>query len=157
MKYICNNCGAVVDTDKLRTVREEVGEYWGSPAYDSYGVCPCCGSEDLEEGEECVCCGEVFPREEMYGNVCLDCFFEYERKWKFWYNKCEEHSEKDTVKLNIFLLYQFTPEQIEEILLKELEKREKNSTNGISCEEFMTADTDWSAEMIEEEATKGGK
>ena len=65
--------------------------------------------------------------------------------------------EKDTVKLNTFLLYQFTPEQIEGILLKELEKREKNSTNGISCEEFMTADTDWSAEMIEEEVTKGGE
>ena len=46
---ICNDCGEIFDDDDLESRSECVGEFWGSPAYDSYGVCPYCGSDDYEE------------------------------------------------------------------------------------------------------------
>ena len=48
----CNNCDEVFDEDDLESRSECVGEFWGSPAYDSYGVCPFCGSDDYDEYED---------------------------------------------------------------------------------------------------------
>ena len=45
----CNNCDEVFDEDDLESRSECVGEFWGSPAYDSYGICPYCGSDDYDE------------------------------------------------------------------------------------------------------------
>ena len=49
MRYICNHCDEVFDEDDRQPLSELVGEFWGSPAYDTYWVCPNCGSEDYEE------------------------------------------------------------------------------------------------------------
>ena len=48
----CCNCGAEGDTEELRRVRESRGEFWGVPCYEALYVCPCCGSDDIEEVEE---------------------------------------------------------------------------------------------------------
>lgn len=48
----CCDCGCVFDEDDADKRSECVGEFWGSPAYDSYLVCPDCGSDDIEDYEE---------------------------------------------------------------------------------------------------------
>ena len=52
MMYRCCNCDEVFDEDEFETSHECVGEFWGSPAYQDYDVCPYCGSYDFEEYEE---------------------------------------------------------------------------------------------------------
>lgn len=80
--FICNNrrCQTVFDEDELRIVRECVGEYWGTPAYQEYGTCPCCKSDDYSEAEQCEECGEYFNEREvsMYDsmNICDRCYEE---------------------------------------------------------------------------------
>lgn len=52
MMYYCDNCGEFFDEDEFGTSHECVGEFWGSPAYMDYDVCPYCGSYDFSECEE---------------------------------------------------------------------------------------------------------
>ena len=52
MKYKCNCCGEVFDEDDANYVREYVGEFWGTPAYNNYMTCPNCDEEDFEEYRE---------------------------------------------------------------------------------------------------------
>ncbi len=153
-KLICKNCGAVIDENELKSVSEEVGEYWGSPAYATYSVCPCCDCEDLEEATECECCGEYFGEEEIYNGVCYECLHSFDNNWKYWYSKCKKHNEKDVVMLNLFLANQFTEEQIEEILYRELEKKEKLQPGSVDCCDFVDTDEDWAADMIKEKENK---
>ena len=51
-KMRCYDCDAVFDEEDAETRSECVGEFWGSPAYQNYAVCPFCHSEDIEEYEE---------------------------------------------------------------------------------------------------------
>lgn len=48
-KYKCNDCEA--EFDGPREYSERVGEFWGAPAYETFCVCPECGSEDFDESE----------------------------------------------------------------------------------------------------------
>lgn len=52
MLYVCNCCGRKFEEDEVRTVSENVGEFWGAPAYMDYDVCPQCGSDDFDEVAE---------------------------------------------------------------------------------------------------------
>lgn len=60
---ICNYCGEIFDEDEAEKRHEYVSEFWGSPAYQDILVCPCCGSDDLEDYEE----DEEEPEEEDKG------------------------------------------------------------------------------------------
>ena len=46
--YHCEECKA--EFDEPKAVREYMGEFWGTPAYDTFYYCPICGSEAIEEG-----------------------------------------------------------------------------------------------------------
>lgn len=48
----CYDCGCVFDEEEADEKRECVGEFWGTPAYESYMVCPKCKSDDIEEVED---------------------------------------------------------------------------------------------------------
>lgn len=48
--YKCYDCESVFTHPK--EVRENMGECWGSPAYEFFTVCPVCGSEDFDEVDE---------------------------------------------------------------------------------------------------------
>ena len=80
--FICNNkrCQTVFDEDELRIVRECVGEFWGVPAYQEYGTCPCCESEYYSEARRCENCGEYLHEDEFRmddsGQLCDECFEE---------------------------------------------------------------------------------
>lgn len=73
-RYYCQSCQKLIDDDDLKTVCERVGEYMGQDAYETYSVCPHCGSIEIEEAERCEKCGEYVAPEELIGGVCLDCF-----------------------------------------------------------------------------------
>lgn len=49
MKYICSECGKVIDDDDVVCVEESRGEYWGSPCCEKMYYSPCCnaGIEDF--------------------------------------------------------------------------------------------------------------
>lgn len=143
--YICNCCGEVVDD--LKEVREFMGYYGSAPAYDSDYVCPYCGSDDLDEAEECECCGEYHRVDELTNGVCDDCLHSHDKDWKFWYESCRKEEYVDKIDLNLFLCTQFSKEQIEEILYKELCKREKLQPEGIDCSDFVEGDGDIAAAL----------
>ena len=45
--FICNNCGETFDDPIVKSGL--VGEYLGTPAYEDYGYCPYCGSDNWNE------------------------------------------------------------------------------------------------------------
>ena len=45
--YKCNCCQEVFETP--RTYSECVGEFWGTPAFQEFGCCPCCGEDEYSE------------------------------------------------------------------------------------------------------------
>ena len=76
--YRCFECCNVFREDEIDRVREEVGEFWGTPAYEERGVCPVCHSYEYGECETCECCGNFFfPGTDAYkldGQLyCSDC------------------------------------------------------------------------------------
>lgn len=48
----CNDCGRTFETKDLDSYQECVGEYWGTPAYETFYVCPYCGSDEYGEYNE---------------------------------------------------------------------------------------------------------
>lgn len=47
MNWRCNHCGERFD--EPRREREYQGSCFGFPAWERWSVCPCCGSEDIDE------------------------------------------------------------------------------------------------------------
>lgn len=45
--YRCNRCGT--EFEEPATKQESRGEFWGTPAYEEFSICPCCKSDDFEE------------------------------------------------------------------------------------------------------------
>ena len=48
-KLQCCDCGEIFNEDDAETVSENVGEFWGAPAYMRYNACPRCYSTEVEE------------------------------------------------------------------------------------------------------------
>lgn len=49
-KYKCNDCNC--EFDEPDSYEEYMGEFWGTPAYETFYRCPYCKSDDYEEVEE---------------------------------------------------------------------------------------------------------
>lgn len=47
----CDDCGNTFETEDLDYYTECVGEFWGSPAYETFYVCPFCGSDCYGEDD----------------------------------------------------------------------------------------------------------
>lgn len=65
--YKCLNCGEEFETPGV--VKERMPDYWGSPAYQDFEVCPCCGG-DFEKMYKCDFCGEWTVNADW---ICDDC------------------------------------------------------------------------------------
>ena len=63
---ICGECGKRFDEDDIETYEECVGEYWGQPAYETFGICPYCKSDCIEEEKYILIIDKV--EEETYTN-----------------------------------------------------------------------------------------
>lgn len=48
---VCIDCGKTFEDNETITVQENVGEFWGTPAYETYEACPYCKSTEIEDEE----------------------------------------------------------------------------------------------------------
>lgn len=99
--------------------------------------CSYCGGY-LVEADECVICGEYFLDDGNNGvcNECLEYYATFENAIRYGYD------EKEEVKLNSYLLHEFSTSQIEAILQRELEDAIQLNKE-LSYEEFCLQDK-WS-------------
>ena len=65
----CYECEEFFDEPKAQ--RELMGECCGQPAYDTFWVCPECGSHDIEDGHPCDICGEPARKNDRYCECCI--------------------------------------------------------------------------------------
>lgn len=63
--FKCEKCGELFENPL--TIKEEVGEFGGVPAYQNFSVSPCC-EESYVEVEKCKICGEY--SEDDYCKKC---------------------------------------------------------------------------------------
>ena len=67
--FICCDCGLTFS--EPGRAFDRVGERYSDGYYIS--TCPHCGSTEIEEAEECICCNDLkLPSEINYG-LCDDC------------------------------------------------------------------------------------
>ena len=88
-KWICSDCGETFDEEDAGCYSEWEGE--GVMRGEiTYMCCPKCGSDSLEEAEECDWCGESFDKTDMievdgtwYCKECAEAVHDaYEEKWR---------------------------------------------------------------------------
>lgn len=50
----CRDCGETFQNPEVYSYQECMGEFWGSPAYETFYLirCPFCGSENLEDNDD---------------------------------------------------------------------------------------------------------
>jgi RecJ-like exonuclease len=69
--YKCDDCGHIFEDGEEQIVRENHGECFGFPAYESYGACPMCGGT-FEEVKPCKICGTFkLKKHSEYCNACI--------------------------------------------------------------------------------------
>ena len=49
-EYKCNDCEC--EFNEPESYEECMGEFWGTPAYETFYCCPCCGSDAYEEVDD---------------------------------------------------------------------------------------------------------
>ena len=74
--FICLECGFVFDEDDVATWKEDRGEYWGTPCYESVSGCPRCQG-DYMKTYQCNCCenyidGNYIKTSDGF-RYCADC------------------------------------------------------------------------------------
>lgn len=136
--FSCLNCGYVFE-EPVEWF-EETGEQWTG--------CPNCG-EGYEEASICEFCNEIYSENKLHGGMCDDCLELYYDHPKECYEVAKKSGEKEEIKLNLFLTYSLTIEQMEQILLEHIISSEDKKK---ICKEFIDEDKDWFAEN----ALKGG-
>ena len=146
MKYFCLDCKGSCESNELGSYSECVGEFWGSPAYQSFAVCPYCGSEEIVEAMECKVCGTVYPEDEIHGAVCDECLNKYKQDPQRCYDVTKEH--KTEISINDFLAQMFTESEIEKILLDFCLERK------VDCTEYVDWDKSWFGDCIIEHNSK---
>ena len=135
--FKCLECGHVFLEPKIW--REERGEFWGAPCYESMAGCPRC-NEAFSEAYRCKVCGDYFLEEEMHGEVCCECIRDNSD-----FDSCYavgENNQKE-IQINGFLSYFFTSSEIEHILKSILLENKK-----IDCSEYINEDIVWFAEQL---------
>lgn len=117
MKYVCEDCGRVLDEEELPVYNEDYGFETGigykSIIQEIVDTCNCGGS--FVEATECEC-GEYFNDCDNIG-ICNNCLEEnatFENAIKIG----NENPEK--ISINGYFASEFTVEEIEEILRREL-------------------------------------
>jgi len=59
MRFYCTDCGRYFDDEEADYRQECVGEFWGTPAYETFMMCPHCRSEEWIDEDDVD-----FPEEE---------------------------------------------------------------------------------------------
>ena len=80
MKYVCMNCGEILDEDELdHIVERDTGEGGYGGVMWQTDVCPHCGEESIEEAKKCPICGEYHGKDDLF---CADCEDMIKRQWE---------------------------------------------------------------------------
>lgn len=66
--YKCKSCGDEFERPEIE--KERMPDYWGSPAYREYPVCPSCGG-DIEEMYKCEICGNWTVNADWICDECM--------------------------------------------------------------------------------------
>lgn len=136
MIFICNHCERVFDDEDMGVYEEPHGE--------ETGVCPYCGSEDIEEALRCELCGEAHLPDELHDGWCDDCIAEYNNDIETCY-KVGAYDRRG-VELNGLLADLFSANEIEEILFNILVERAKEA--DVDCSEFINTDKSLFVESV---------
>lgn len=141
--YKCLHCGHEFEEIDRRHYDR------GTGVWEEY--CPNCGSEDFEECFKCAVCDENFVEEEMIGcHVCKDCL----DKSVTFVNALRYGKERtESVEINGFLAWCFSPEQIESILLKNLQTESQDWRQRMT-REFCTDDKYDFADFLSEKGAE---
>ena len=135
--YKCLDCGMEFEAPSI----------WTEPHGEEVSGCPTCGGA-YEKLKECEACMRLCLKEELHNGLCESCIMEYEYDLP----KCLEIGEKnkEEIKINGFLAYFFSENEIEEILKKELEETAK--IIKINCSEYIENDIDEFAKLLKKTA-----
>ena len=120
---ICKDCGTVFKDDECPTYEEDYGFETGvgfKSCTQTFEECGCGG--DLTEAKQCEICGEWEDPDNLIEDICERCF---EEKSTFENAIGFGAENKEYVEINGYLASEFTSEQIERVLLKELEEAKK--------------------------------
>lgn len=132
--YKCHDCGEAFNEPKIETWVERQD---GDPVRYRLLFCPYCGSEDIDEAEECSECGEYHF--ELFNGICAGCLkdlaYDEQTAWEYG----QEYSEK--VEVNGLLAYLFP--DINEALLKLAKERLNNNDHVQYCTDDLDAFSDF--------------
>jgi len=137
---ICDRCGALMNEDDAQydTRNSDVGDF--------IKCCSCGG--DWIEATECKICGEWF-NDEKSRNVCDYCLEEnatFENALKMG----DEEDCQENIKLNGYLIAEFSKSRIEQILTNIL-RETQDLKLPLKYEKFLLGDKDYFAEWLEKE------
>lgn len=124
--YICDRCETTCSEDELPKFTEDygydTGVGWMSCPQEFVEDCSCGGS--WEEATECKGCGEYFLNEHYidYCESCIDKEATFENAMIFG----DEEDSKVTVEINGYLAHEYTAEQIETLMRRDLEQSKKH-------------------------------
>lgn len=52
-KFKCCDCDKEFTEDEAEYRSENIGEFWGAPAYTNVLICPFCGSDEVDNFSDC--------------------------------------------------------------------------------------------------------
>lgn len=97
--YKCLDCGFVFEESEAKKVTEEIGECFGSPAFEESYVCPRCEGY-FEETKTCVLCGEPFlDKEWVDGEYCGDCAKQYKEDFRNLMSRTYDENERKLINI----------------------------------------------------------
>lgn len=156
MSYKCLNCGHIFDDGEEVKSYDFVGEAWGRRIYEETYCCPSCGERGFEETFRCKKCNGSFIKDELVGGYCEDCIKDMISDYKYRVADCYRISQKNNITAEIeidgFLACMFTPQQINEVLYKEIVS--STAIAPVDCTPFIEDDESWFADIIIEEVNK---
>ena len=127
--WICNDCGAVFENPR---------EYYELDTGYHGADCPHCGSDDIDEAKRCAECDEWVNENTIVNGLCPACIVKHANDYET--VKAYGADRKEAVEINGFLTWAYSPEEIEEVLYRDLRKTETLKT--IYAKMFATDDTD---------------
>lgn len=143
--YKCLECGHIFEDGEEARWSESRVEPFSYPGNEEMSGCPLCHG-DYEECKPCTICGRYHIKDETNNGVCDVCI----DQCRYDPETCYKVGKKDTEKVNIncFLATIFNENEINEILYREMQLINKYAL--INCNDFIDADSDWFADMLEE-------
>lgn len=135
--YKCEYCGMLFEKPKM--MMEDHGE--------AFECCPHC-EECFSEACECAECGEYVYAYELNNGYCQKCLDRHVDTYRYDPKACFEMScgEEENVAINSFLACMFIPEQIHEILMREL--MAAHEVKPVDCMEFINSERSWFEDKI---------